>query len=32
VASRTLATEALVADKPEPQAPAAPNPGMGGMY
>ena len=32
VASMILTTEALVADKPEPQAPAAPNPGMGGMY
>ena len=33
VASMILTTEALVADKPEPVAPAAaPNPGMGGMY
>ncbi len=32
VASMILTTEALVADKPEPQAPAAANPGMGGMY
>ncbi|MBR5528297.1 MAG: chaperonin GroEL [Clostridia bacterium] len=33
VASMILTTEALVADKPEPPAPAAaPNPGMGGMY
>jgi chaperonin GroEL len=28
-----LTTESLVADKPEPPAPAMPNPGdMGGMY
>ncbi|MBE6622738.1 MAG: chaperonin GroEL [Ruminococcaceae bacterium] len=32
VASMILTTEALVADKPEPAAPAAANPGMGGMY
>ena len=32
VASMILTTEALVADKPEPAAAAAPNPGMGGMY
>ena len=32
VASMILTTEALVADKPEPTPPAAPNPGMGGMY
>jgi chaperonin GroEL len=32
VASMILTTEALVADKPEPVAPAAANPGMGGMY
>ena len=33
VASMILTTEALVADKPDPPAPAAaPNPGMGGMY
>ena len=33
VASILLTTESLVADKPEPKAPAAPaDPGMGGMY
>ena len=33
VASMVLTTESLVADKPEPPAPAAPaNPDMGGMY
>ena len=35
VASMVLTTESLVADKPEPPAPVAPNPdmgGMGGMY
>ena len=33
VASMVLTTESLVADKKEPEAaPAAPNPGMGGMY
>ena len=32
VASLMLTTESLVADKPEPPAPAAPNPDMGGMY
>lgn len=34
VAETVLTTESLVADKPEPQAPAAPaaDPGMGGMY
>jgi chaperonin GroEL len=33
VASMVLTTESLVADKPEPPAPAAPmDPGMGGMY
>ncbi len=33
VASVLLTTESLVADKPEPKAPAAPaDPGMGGMY
>ena len=32
VAAILLTTEALVADKPQPPAPAAPNPDMGGMY
>ena len=33
VAAMVLTTESLVADKPEPPAPAAPmDPGMGGMY
>ncbi len=32
VASLMLTTESLVADKPEPPAPAAPAPDMGGMY
>ncbi len=32
VASVALTTEALVADKPQPPAPAAPAPDMGGMY
>lgn len=34
VAETVLTTESLVADKPEPKAPAAPaaDPGMGGMY
>ncbi|HIT25594.1 MAG TPA: chaperonin GroEL [Candidatus Enterenecus avicola] len=32
VAATLLTTEALVADKPEPPAPAAPAPDMGGMY
>ena len=34
VASTVLTTEALVANKPEPEAPAAPGMGggMGGMY
>ena len=32
VSSMVLTTEALVADKPEPPAPAAPAPDMGGMY
>ena len=33
VAAMVLTTESLVADKPEPAAPAMPNPGdMGGMY
>ena len=33
VAAMVLTTESLVADKPEPPAPAMPNPGdMGGMY
>ena len=32
VASLMLTTESLVADKPEPPAPAAANPDMGGMY
>ena len=33
VSAMVLATESLVADKPEPPAPAAPaDPGMGGMY
>ena len=31
IAATVLTTEALVADKPEPEAPAAPAPGMGGM-
>ena len=31
IAALVLTTETLVADKPEPQAPAAPAPGMGGM-
>ena len=32
VAAVALTTEALVADKPQPPAPAAPAPDMGGMY
>ncbi len=32
VAAMVLTTESLVADKPEPPAPAAPAPDMGGMY
>ena len=32
VSAILLTTEALVADKPQPPAPAAPNPEMGGMY
>ena len=32
VASMVLTTESLVADEPEPPAPAAPAPDMGGMY
>jgi len=35
IASVLLTTESLVADKPQPPAPVAPNPdmgGMGGMY
>ena len=32
VAAMVLTTESLVADLPEPPAPAAPNPDMGGMY
>ena len=32
IASVLLTTESLVADKPEPPKPAAPNPDMGGMY
>ena len=32
VSAMVLTTEALVADKPEPAAPAAPAPDMGGMY
>ena len=32
VAAMVLTTESLVADLPEPPAPAAPAPGMGGMY
>ena len=32
IASTLLTTESLVADKPEPPAPAAPAPDMGGMY
>ena len=32
VSSMVLTTESLVADKPEPPAPAAPAPDMGGMY
>jgi chaperonin GroEL len=32
IASTLLTTEALVADKPQPPAPAAPAPDMGGMY
>ncbi len=32
VASMVLTTESLVADKPEPAAPAMPSPDMGGMY
>mgnify|MGYP005777857047 FL=1 len=32
VASMVLTTESLVADKPEPPAPAPANPDMGGMY
>ena len=31
VAAMILTTESLVADKPEPPAPVAPNPDMGGM-
>jgi chaperonin GroEL len=26
-----ITTEAMIAEKPEPKAPAMPNPGMGGM-
>ncbi len=32
IAGIVLTTESLVADKPEPPAPPAPNPDMGGMY
>ena len=32
VAAMVLTTESLVADIPEPAAPAMPNPDMGGMY
>ena len=32
VSGMVLTTESLVADKPEPPAPAAPAPDMGGMY
>ena len=32
IAATLLTTEALVADKPQPAAPAAPAPDMGGMY
>ena len=32
IAGTLLTTEALVADKPQPPAPAAPAPDMGGMY
>ena len=32
VSATLLTTEALVADKPQPPAPAAPNPDMGGVY
>ncbi len=32
VSSMILTTEAVVADKPEPAAPAVPNPAAGGMY
>ena len=32
VAGVLLTTESLVTDKPEPPAPAAPAPDMGGMY
>ena len=32
VSAMVLTTESLVADKPEPPAPAMPNPEMGGMY
>ena len=32
VSAMVLTTESLVADKPEPPAPAMPNPDMGGMY
>ncbi|MEG0766060.1 MAG: TCP-1/cpn60 chaperonin family protein, partial [Pseudoflavonifractor sp.] len=32
IASMLLTTESLVADKPQPPAPAAPQPDMGGMY
>ena len=32
VSAMVLTTESLVADKPEPPAPAAPSPDMGGMY
>ena len=32
IASVLLTTESLVADKPQPPAPAAPAPDMGGMY
>ena len=32
VAAMVLTTESLVADLPEPPAPAAPAPDMGGMY
>ena len=32
VAATVLTTEALVVNQPEPEAPAAPAGGMGGMY
>ncbi len=31
IASLLITTEAMIAEKPEPKAPAMPNPGMGGM-